>query len=111
MYAVPGNITSGACFGSNKLIREGVTPLILVDDILTDIGIVPVMDDETYYDMGEDERLIFDLVKKNGEISYDEICGATCLSPARIGGIITVMEMKGIVATSMGKVIIDKIMY
>ncbi len=111
VYAVPGNITSGSSFGSNKLIREGVTPLILIDDILTDIGIVPAVDDEIYYDMGEDERAIYDLVKKHGEISYDDICAETCLSPARTGGIITVMEMKGIVATSMGKVFIDKITY
>jgi DNA processing protein len=111
VYAVPGNITSGSSFGSNKLIREGVTPLILIDDIITDIGIVPVIDDKTYYDMGDDEILIYDIVKKYGEVSYDEICAETSLSPARISGIITVMEMKGLVATSMGKVFIDKITY
>ena len=36
VYAVPGNITSYYSFGTNKLIRENATPLILIDDIFLD---------------------------------------------------------------------------
>lgn len=109
LYAVPGNITSNASFGSNKLIREGVTPLFLVDDILIDMGIFPETQTGTYLEMGEDEKKVYDLVKRNGELTIEEICYKTYLSPGAVGGIITVLEMKGAVVSSMGKVFLDQV--
>ena len=41
VYAVPGNITCSASFGCNKLIRDGVTPLVILDDIIIDMGLTP----------------------------------------------------------------------
>jgi len=111
VYAVPGNITSAASFGSNKLIREGVTPLILIDDVLTDMGITPGCEENIMLRLGEDERSIYNVVKKSSEVTFEEICAATGLSPAAVSGVVTVLEMKGIVVSSMGKVFIDKIVY
>lgn len=111
LYAVPGNITSGSSFGSNKLIREGVTPLILIDDVLTDMGITPGRGEEKIENMGEDEKLIYKVIKSSSEVTFDEICFKTGISPAKVGGVVTVLEMKGMVTTSMGKVFIDSLSY
>lgn len=58
VYAVPGNITSLYSFGTNKLIRDGATPLVVIDDILVDIGIQPKIEDAIYENMGEDEKRV-----------------------------------------------------
>ncbi|MBR3126393.1 MAG: DNA-processing protein DprA, partial [Mogibacterium sp.] len=41
VYAVPGNINSQTSIGCNLLIRDGAVPLIILDDMIRDIGAVP----------------------------------------------------------------------
>ena len=41
VYAVPGDITSRHSFGANMLIHDGAIPLIIIDDIIRDMGISP----------------------------------------------------------------------
>lgn len=108
VYAVPGNINSHYSFGSNKLIQDGARPLVVIDDIITDLGIVPCFEDEIYANMGEEERIIFDVIKNNGEVTTDYIYHITNIKPSRINGIITILEMKGIIISSFGKVFVAK---
>ncbi|MGC2872693.1 DNA-processing protein DprA [Ihubacter sp. mB4P-1] len=107
VYAVPGNITSLYSFGTNKLIRENVTPLILLDDLLIDMGVEPqgiCMKER----LGKDEQTVFNVIKSGGEITVDEIHHKTNMKPSEINGIIAVLEMKGIIFSSMGKIFVAK---
>lgn len=108
LYAVPGNITSYQSFGTNKLIRESVTPLILLDDILIDMGMKPYIMEDTFDDMGEDEKRVFNIIKNCGETTIDAIYHKTNIKPSIINGIITVLEMKGIIFSAMGKIFVAK---
>ena len=38
VYAVPGPINSQFSIGCNLLIRDGATPLVLLDDLIRDMG-------------------------------------------------------------------------
>ena len=103
LYAVPGNITSYYSFGTNKLIRESVTPLIFIDDLLTDMGIhIPVTDPQVK-GLGDDEMRIYEAIVRNGEMSVEDIQLATNMRPQQISGIITILEMKGLIFSSMGR--------
>lgn len=97
VYAVPGNITSYYSFGTNKLIRENATPLILIDDIFLDLNISPYIKEDNLLELGEDERRVFEVVKNCGEVTIDEIYHKTNIKPSEINGIITILEMKGII--------------
>lgn len=108
VYAVPGNITSFYSFGTNKLIRDGAVPLIFIDDLLTDLGISPNIKDEVYETMGEDEKRVFEVIKNAGEATIDEIYHKTNIKPSEINGIITILEMKGIVFSTLGKILVAK---
>lgn len=108
VYAVPGNITSYCSFGTNELIREGTDPLFFIDDILTDMGISPAMQEDAAEQLGGDEKKVFDVIKNCGEVTVDEIYHKTFINPSRINGIITVLEMKGIVFSALGKVFVAK---
>lgn len=103
VYAVPGNITSYYSFGTNKLIREGVMPLILLDDLFVDLGIHPIISPGTLHQLGGDERIVYQTILEKGESRADEIASETEISLGQVQGILTVLEMKGLVFSAMGK--------
>lgn len=108
VYAVPGNITSFQSFGTNKLIRDKAIPLVLLDDVLIDMGIEPYIMEDTFDQLGEDEKKILNVIKNCGETTIDAIYHKTNIKPSVINGIITVLEMKGIIFSSMGKIFVAK---
>lgn len=108
LYAVPGNITSHFSFGTNKLIRDGAEPLICIEDILTDMDIEPQYGPMAYDSLGEQEKKVFDVINKYGEVTVDEIYHKTNIKPSEINGIITILEMKGVIFSCLGKIFVAK---
>lgn len=108
VYAVPGNINSAYNLGNNKLIRDGAMPLVVLEDILEDLQICAAKTEDLEKNLGQDELLIFSLLKQRGEMTADQLCAASKRSPAFVGGIVTVLEMKGVICTSLGKIFIAK---
>jgi DNA processing protein len=105
VYAVPGNINRAMSFGCNKLIRDGALPVVVFDDIAKDLKLVRADTVERRAEtLGADERAIYAAVCRRGEMTVDELCVETGLPPQDINGIITVLEMKGIVETAQGRV-------
>ena len=103
VYGVPGNITSYYSFGTNKLIREGALPLVLLDDLFTDMGIGAAMEDAQLELLGADERRVITVLLERGESTVDEIAYASGFLPQQVHGILTVLEMKGMIFSAMGK--------
>ena len=109
IYAVPGNINSVYSIGVNKLIKDGATPLIVLDDIIDELGIMRnnnILNRKEK--IGKDERIIYDIVLLSGEVSSDYLCNKTRKQPSEINAIVTILEMKGLIRTSMGKIFIAK---
>ena len=105
LYAVPGNITSDASFGSNKLIYEGCAEALFVfDDILRYLGVDPAGPDSRIRELSGSEEKLYRIIRKNGELTTQDLCRITGWRPEIIHGIITVLEIKGFVATAMGRV-------
>jgi len=72
IYAIPGNINSIYSFGANKLIKDGATPLIVLDDIIDELGIQKNNKDNQHKEkLGKDEEIVYDQVRNNGEVSAD----------------------------------------
>ena len=108
IIAVPGNINSTYSIGCNKLIADGAEIMTVPEDILRIIGIEPRMRSEELDNMGEDEIAIFNLLKKEGELSLEYLCKILKKEPSKVSGIITVMELKGLVSYQLGKIFIAK---
>ncbi len=106
VYAVPGNITSYFSFGTNQLIRDGATPLFFMDDLFDDMGIKPKHTEDTEEHLGEDEKRIFSMIKNAGEVTIDEIYHKTNMKLSEISGIITILEVKGLIFSSLGKIFV-----
>ncbi len=100
VYAVPGNIDSETSLGVNKLIRDGAVPVITVGDILEDMGIY-IKEDKK---LEREEIQILSVLKRSGETSIPEIVKKTGKSKEQVLSILSVLEMKGLIHTELGKV-------
>jgi len=108
VYAIPGNIDSAMSIGTNKLIKDGALPLIVADDLLDDLGIKREPTANRLKGLGKAESDIVKLIESNGEVTVDLLCRLTGKNPPEINGIITVLEIKGMVYTFMGKIFVAK---
>lgn len=104
VFAVPGNIDSPYNLGNNRLIREGVSPLICTDDILEYLGVSGADEEDARRRLSEREFRIFELLKEEGEMSVDEVCIRMGMTPSYVNPILAVLEMKGFISSEMGRV-------
>ncbi len=105
VFAVPGNITSQYSLGTNKLIADGAQALSVIDDLFYYLGVSPEATEDELEGLGDDERKVYELVKSTGETPQDIICMRLGMDPLTVSGIVAVLEIKGFVDHSMGKVI------
>ena len=108
VYAVPGNINSQTSIGCNLLIRDGAVPLIIIDDMIRDIGAMPKKTDAANSDLDEDERLVFDAVRQMSGATMEEIISITGLSSGLANSLVTIMEIKGVVESYAGRIYLSR---
>ncbi len=109
VYAVPGNITSPMSLGTNRLLCDGAMPLSTIDDLIEDIcGKGYVVDKIFFEHLGTEEKAVVEALASGGEMSLDAISARLGCPVGRITGIVAVLEMKGMVKNSMGKIFIAK---
>lgn len=108
VYAVPGNINSEYHLGSNKLLRDGAMPLVVLDDLIADLGLNQKNINLVEELFSEAEKNILIQLAKHGEMTVDQLCLRTKLSVSEVNGIVTILEMKGAVCTELGKIFIAK---
>lgn len=109
IYALPGNINSMYSFGTNKLIQDGAIPLIVFDDIIDELGITKEISASALeIALGKDERIVYDCILRSGETTTDSICRSTGKLPSDVNAMVTILEMKGLLQTALGKIFIAK---
>lgn len=109
VYGVPGNINSVYSIGANKLIQDGAIPIVVVDDVLNGLGIQnQKVVDSSVANLGKDERQLLTRIEAMGEISIDGLCKALKKPASEVSALVTILEIKGRVQTSMGKIFIAK---
>ncbi len=104
VYAVPGNISSQFSIGTNLLIRDGAAPLIIMEDLLRELGVKPASDRASNLRLGEDEEEVFNVIKANNGIHVNEISHLLNKNIGKVNAIITILEIKGIVVSGNGKI-------
>lgn len=104
VYAVPGNINSRSSIGCNLLIREGAVPLIVIDDVIRDLGLPAKPFNDESPELDSDEKKIFDSARSRGGATLDEIAADSALPPPSVSALVTIMEIKGIVESYAGRI-------
>ncbi len=108
VYAVPGNINSQTSIGCNLLIRDGAVPLIIIDDMIRDIGAVPRKTSTMNNDLDPDEQKVFDVVREMSGATMEEVINGTGLTPGLANSIVTILEIKGVVETYAGRIYLSR---
>ena len=109
VYAVPGPINSQYSIGCNLLIRDGATPLVLLDDLIRDLnlGECKSRGRNSSIHLEGDELSVYEAISRMGGATVDEIVKDTGKSASVISAVITIMEIKGITETYAGRVYIS----
>ena len=104
VFSVPGNFMMKCCAGTNHLIVDGAEELIDINVFLEEAGLHTILKPENRTDLSDDEKEVLDAVLRKGETTTDELVQETLKSAGAVNGIITVLEIKGLVSMEMGKI-------
>ena len=107
VFAVAGNFTLSCTAGTNHLISAGASPIYDINLFLDDVGVSPEAAAKHDLDLSNEEALIYDSVKREGEVTTEMLVKDTLLPAGMVNGIVTVLELKGLVYTEMGKVFLS----
>jgi DNA processing protein len=105
VLAVPGPITSEASLGTNRLIREGAKPVLSVDDILEELGMLPLpglSPKPRTPELSEDAARVYELIALE-PLSIEEIVAKTGLPHPRVSQILLELELSGLVEEVGGR--------
>ena len=112
VLAVPGSIESFKSTGTHLLIKQGAKLVENADDILEELGLnypyfkeVDTNKKIALPPMEEDEKRIYDILG-NYPIHIDQIARHSKMDPARVAGLLTALELKGVIKQLPGKMFV-----
>jgi len=107
VFAVPGPITSSGSQASSLLLRQGAILTENADDVVSQLGIAksgkPSHNTKRVEWQSKDEEKVGDALSR-GPLHIDELVAATGLTINTISSTLTLLEVKGIVKDTGGKV-------
>ncbi len=98
VFAVPGSVTSSLSQGPFQLLKQGAVLVSNGHEVLAELGItsLPVPQNERPKGDTPDEQKIIDLLL-NEKQHIDELVRKSSIAYAKLSGILSLMELKGIV--------------
>lgn len=107
LFAVPGNIGSPVSRGTNSLIKEGAALIEGAGDLLRALSLTgpagrSAADREAMPELSADEAAVFGSLSAEPK-HIDVITAETGKPPAKIGGTLVILELKGLVKQLPGK--------
>jgi len=102
VFAVPGNITSEASKGANRLIMDGAKPVMSSRDILDFLGIETKDIKRAEIKLQGDEEKVFDNLTYEPR-HIDELQEVLSIPVSKLSGILLSLELKGIVKQLPGR--------
>ncbi len=105
VLAVPGNISSPNSKGTNRLIRNGATPITCSEDILEVLGFK--IDKESiqqnlFEDARPEEKKVLQLLREPQ--ARDDLIRLMKLSTAEANALLSIMEIKGLIKEEIGEI-------
>ena len=104
VFAVPGPITSSLSAAPLRLIEKGAKLVVSPDDVIKDLGFKINdlrKDDKKFTGLSKEEKRIIELLE-NESLQFDEIVRRLKMDPSKVGSILSMMEIKGLIKNSGG---------
>jgi DNA processing protein len=106
VLAVPGSVFSSSSKGTNRLIRQGATPITCAEDVLEALGFEEEKDEEKqaklFEDLSKEEKAVVNLLRE--PIPRDDLTRAMNMKISDANSLLSVMEIKGIIKEELGEI-------
>jgi DNA processing protein len=106
LLAVPGSIYSPTSKGTNRLIRQGATPITCPEDVLEALGFEIARDEEKqsklFADLSDEEKIVVELLRE--PIPRDDLIREMNMSIPEANALLSVMEIKGLLKEELGEI-------
>lgn len=106
VLAVPGPIFSAGSLGTNRLIRQGATPITSGDDVAEALGFERTDSHQlklNLADLGPNERRVVEIIQIE-PVSRDELIQQLNLPVSEVNSLLAVMEIKGLIKETLGEI-------
>lgn len=97
VFAVPGSIFSATSIGTNKLIQDGVKPILCGKDILDEYRISPSMPIIENLLLTNEEEIVHTALQYDYAMSTEELANETGLDVSRIAMAVLQLTLRGLV--------------
>lgn len=98
VFAVPGSIFQRSCEGTNRLIRDGAKPVLVVEDVLEELNLAQVTQQaevRATVPTTPTERAVLDLLSAE-PVHVDELGRAAELPAPVVSSTLALLELKGL---------------
>lgn len=101
VFAVPGPVTSSLSQGPYQLIKQGAVVVSSAEEILDELGLYGAKNGKTSSvkkvigDTKEEQQILDLLVEQ--DLHFDELVKRIKIDPSKLGTLLSLMEMKGII--------------
>jgi DNA processing protein len=106
ILAVPGSVFSPTSKGTNRLIRQGATPITTSEELLMALGFEIAENQKTkeekYADCGKDEKKIISLLHEPME--RDDLIRMSGITTADANALLSIMEIKELIKEELGEI-------
>lgn len=106
VLAVPGSVYSPNSKGTNRLIRQGATPITCPEDILEALGFETEQDEnkqqKLFEDLSPEEKQVVELLRE--PMPRDELMRILSMPIAKANAVLSVMEIKNIIKEELGEI-------
>ena len=103
---VPSSIFSDGARGSNKLLKQGATPITCSEDLLELLGFVSKSNPEQrkimFNNCSDEEKKVLEFLSE--PISKDELATKSQIPISELNSLISLLEIKGIIKESAGEI-------
>lgn len=99
VFAVPGSIFQRGSIGTNRLIRDGATPVLSANDVLEALNMTAVaqhVEAQMLLPTDTTEARLFDLLSQE-PMHVDEVSRTSAMPIAQVSSTLALMELKGLV--------------
>jgi DNA processing protein len=101
VFAVPGEITGALSTGTNRLLRQGATPLTTANDVLELFGLAACQRPRVPT-VGPSAKAVLERLA-DGAASADELSRTTGFEPGPLSAALAELELAGLVGETDGR--------
>ena len=105
VLAVPGSVFSPNSVGTNRLIRQGATPITNSNELLEALGFnvtQKLFEEKNLDNCSPEEKEILEILRE--PISRDDITRRLGKSTSEVNTLLSIMEIKGLIKEEMGEI-------